>query len=1538
MAFRLIRFTRFFSVSLFLLTVGCIPAVTEQALSEAEGAEEGEEKWYEKMNYGPYFTASLEVESGNIAYKGIAIRLDEGQGGVARGNTFVLFDTDLLRYAAGWKGPDFINWTNIAYDGSHTTHMSIVGDKIFTNPITPGWGNPDGSGFTDPRFLGLDQKPYGPLPRTWAHWKGLYLYNNKVVLSYTVGNTSILELPGLEQTEALTVFTRTLNIEESKEDLELQLFASDKGTPDILNPETLNRVNPAVGATNSVGVMSTREKGQLVIAACSGTTQGVTWLSGDSTIHLQIPASETPVRLKLWITSISRKGIKEFSTFVKNSPFPPELIPLTKGGPPRWDQVLNTKGQLDNGDGPFAGDIITLPIDNPWDSFLRLGGFDFFEDSRRAAICTWQGDVWIVDGLGESLEKLNWKRIATGMFQPLGLKIVNETIYITCRDQITVLRDLNGDGETDFYENFNNDAQVTEHFHEFAMALQTDAEGNFYYLKGGRHAKDALVPHHGTLIKVSKDGLKSEIIASGFRAPNGLIVNDDGTFITSDQEGHWTPQNRINLVKPGGFYGYMGSYAPGRNPNDFEQPICWIHGKVDRSPAEQVWVPGGMWDQLEGSLLSLSYGTGQVLPVLHEKIGDKIQGGVTRLPISEFPTGIHRGRFHPEDGNLYLCGLYGWSSNKTLPGGFYRIRYTGNPMNIPIKLLATEYGMIVTFSDPLDPETAGNPRSYSVERWKYRRTAEYGSDDYRISDGKKGHDKLYVTGVKVSRDHRSLFLQIPDMKPTMQMEINYNIQAADESWLSQQIHHTIHVLRDPESIEEMGFDGGLTPPPVLSEDQLIAESLQQGLAKTISAISPEREITQVDIRRSRLLSTYVPLQKTPSPFMNPGPFILTWNGYLQVEMTGDYIFYAEGNGRLTMEINGSEVLETNRAGLSNPNQSDPIRLNAGLNSLRAQLTPMPSRTWRGEKLKVSDTSMRISWSSDRFMREPIPPRVLRFDPVTAGIEQFDQLHLGRELFANRQCIKCHQHNWSDQFLSEGIPELSTDAPLFDNLGSRVNRDWLIEWLMNPRALRNDAMMPKMQNLTNNRQYATDVAAFLLTLKEENEEIEKGKITGDETRGKMLFEILGCLGCHAPPGDKASDNLDRVSLDYVKEKWQSDALTEFLLQPDLYYKHIRMPNFRLNENEVDDLTTYLLQSGTRKVTESGITQNPDETRGKELIASSGCLNCHTLETKKIENTFTAPDLLSLESSDLKSGCLSNTQSNIGKAPNFEFDERERKALQRFVKTDKISLSHRVLNNFALRQIEALRCNGCHNFDGNEDIWLKSIEFSSETSTLTEQNDGELNEEEDDWWDDEEVVDDKYASIKEMATLLGIERVSDNQDRPPLTWLGEKLKSEWMKDFISGKIETKPRPGLVARMPSFPMYSEEIAYGLTMDHGLSINPPPKTELNLESVKIGNQLTSSENGFDCVKCHGVGEKPAMGGSPLEQINFELTASRLREEYFYQWVYNPSRIMPKTMMPRFIGDDGISPLITYYEGDPTKQFGAIWQYIQSLVSPLSD
>src|SRR5207302_9829089 len=59
------------------------------------------EPWL-RMDYGPTLTGTFEIgkDGKNIAYKGIAIRLDAGPGGVAKGKAWTVFEHDTLRMAA----------------------------------------------------------------------------------------------------------------------------------------------------------------------------------------------------------------------------------------------------------------------------------------------------------------------------------------------------------------------------------------------------------------------------------------------------------------------------------------------------------------------------------------------------------------------------------------------------------------------------------------------------------------------------------------------------------------------------------------------------------------------------------------------------------------------------------------------------------------------------------------------------------------------------------------------------------------------------------------------------------------------------------------------------------------------------------------------------------------------------------------------------------------------------------------------------------------------------------------------------------------------------------------------------------------------------------------------------------------------------------------------------------------------------------------------------------------------------------------------
>jgi hypothetical protein len=379
------------------------------------------------------------------------------------------------------------------------------------------------------------------------------------------------------------------------------------------------------------------------------------------------------------------------------------------------------------------------------------------------------------------------------MFQPLGLKIVKEKIHVICRDQLTVLHDLNGDGEIDFYECLNNDHQVTEHFHEFAMGLQTDADGNFYYAKSGCHGKAAVVPHHGTLLRISPDGSRTDILANGFRAANGVCLNPDGSFVVTDQEGFWNPKNRINWVtlNPDGrpnFYGNMLGYHDVTDTSDEAMipPLCWITNAFDRSPAELLWVTSDRWGPLQGSLLNLSYGYGKVFLVPHEQVGDRMQGGMIELPIPAFPTGVMRGRFHPQDGQLYLCGMFAWAGNATQPGGLYRLRATGRLLHLPVELHATRSGLTLTFTEPLDP-AALDVKNLQVKTWSLKRTANYGSKHF-------DERTATIRGTTLSADAKTLTIDIADLRPTWCMEIVYSLRSATGAPVQGTIHNTIHTV------------------------------------------------------------------------------------------------------------------------------------------------------------------------------------------------------------------------------------------------------------------------------------------------------------------------------------------------------------------------------------------------------------------------------------------------------------------------------------------------------------------------------------------------------------------------------------------------------------------------------------------------------------------------------------------------------------------------------------------------------------------------
>ncbi len=693
---------------------------------------------YQRMELGNSLFWTLEVAAGNIAQKGIAIRLDDGPGGVTKGRAWMIYDHDTMVNVTATTG-GFVDWKGIAFDGSHGTHTSLTGERHFIN--TGGFGWSTGEPFDDTRPKGKDGKPYGPGPTAF---KGLYKHGNKTVLAIGTNGTIALESPAWIDYGSTPVFVRTINISNVITSHYVRLA-----------PESMNVVVQGDGKL-------IKEKGDWV---------------------LEMPNNIREVKARVFL---SKGDAASLNTLAQNYKEPMDLTPLTKGGPAQWPQTAVTTSVAGKEESAFIADDFPLPLENPFQSWMRPGGFDFTPDGKAAIVAMWNGDVWRVDGVMDKVPaKLTWRRIASGLFQPLGVKFRFGELFVLCRDQLAKLVDLNGDGETDFIECFNSDHQVTEHFHEFAMGLQTDVAGNFYYAKSGRHALDSVVPQHGTLLRVNHDGQSTDILATGFRAANGVCLNEyneDGslaaqpTFFVTDQEGYWTPKNRINRVKVGGFYGNMYGYTSVTDESDsaMEQPLVWITNEKDRSPAELIWVPKNAWGNLGGSLLNISYGTGRVFIVPHEEVKGQWQGAVCELPMPAFATGIMRGRF-ARDGALYTCGMFAWAGNATSPGGFHRIRRNEKPARVPLAVHAMKGALSVTFSDPVEPKDC------AIKVWSLKRTKNYGSRHY-------DEHPLTIREVKLSNDQRTVTLGIPDLAPTQCYELKIN---------DRNLHGTIHQLARP---------------------------------------------------------------------------------------------------------------------------------------------------------------------------------------------------------------------------------------------------------------------------------------------------------------------------------------------------------------------------------------------------------------------------------------------------------------------------------------------------------------------------------------------------------------------------------------------------------------------------------------------------------------------------------------------------------------------------------------------------------------------
>lgn len=651
--------------------------------------------------------------------------------------------------------------------------------------------------------------PRSPLPKAQLDYHGHYVFNKKVILSYAIDGRDILELPESILVGGQPAIVQTLMISPGPTTEKIRVGEGSKNIGLITN-------DPGITLSND----------------------------GQGNSYLNIPPGLATQTVQVLRSSARQpEALAAFSAYLakkRSAQNFPDLVMMTKGGPQQWTRTVSTKGLLNANrthidpafrkeantndqkkfvalpdDYPYTVDNINLPFNNAYNAWIRPTCLGFKSDGTLL-IGTYTGDVWMAKGIDSSLAHISWQRIATGLYEPMGLKVVQDKIYVTTRNGIVLLQDLNSDGETDFYQNFYSDHDVSSFFHAFNFSLETDREGNFYYAKPGEYTDNK---DPGNLMKISPDGKKAESLATGFRVNNGVTITPDDRIFVSDNQGNWMPANKINLIEKGAYYGYVPNLTSGDEwspdgrkfstdelvdgvirpdivpvPKSFDPPVIWLPQEFDNSPGGGVWTDPS-WGPYGNQFLHTSYGTGWAYYFMTQKVDHITQGAMLALPF-QLDAGIQRAAVNPVDKQVYVTGLTGWDDAQAVQYGVLsRIRYKGGAGHLVKNVLVVKDGIQLDFNFPLDEASSINPANFSIAQWNYRWTSNYGSAHYSVQDkDREGVDELIVKDLRLSADGQSITLHIPDLQPAQTVRLRFEVTGKDHKKVKDNIYLTVHKI------------------------------------------------------------------------------------------------------------------------------------------------------------------------------------------------------------------------------------------------------------------------------------------------------------------------------------------------------------------------------------------------------------------------------------------------------------------------------------------------------------------------------------------------------------------------------------------------------------------------------------------------------------------------------------------------------------------------------------------------------------------------
>lgn len=314
--------------------------------------------------------------------------------------------------------------------------------------------------------------------------------------------------------------------------------------------------------------------------------------------------------------------------------------------------------------------------------------------------------------------------------------------------------------------------------------------------------------------------------------------------------------------------------------------------------------------------------------------------------------------------------------------------------------------------------------------------------------------------------------------------------------------------------------------------------------------------------------------------------------------------------------------------------------------------------------------------------------------------------------------------------------------------SKVEYDWLFDWIRQPSNFRPTTKMPQFFGLYEHLTEADDaqelkeslrfepiemraLAEYLLTKSDDFQYIapEVGVEAADAERGKWLFESRGCLACHAheafPEALEQIGATQGPDLSRIGAKLNSDKgrkwLYSWLKQPNKYHVRTKMPNLFLDPIEQKDAQSK----------PTGVKTDPAADIAKFLLGVESEWQAEDVPARDAWSDEQKADLLDLAVLWLKSDSIPASRArqylhegiDPVHAPKLKADELLLVNRPESPYNDQ-TRTQRQLEFVARKTIGKYGCFGCHDIPGFEDakpIGTALVDWGrKETSKLAFEN--------------------------------------------------------------------------------------------------------------------------------------------------------------------------------------------------------------------------